>query len=108
MVRITTIPSRARAWLARQLEKLQKTVAPPLPPPAPESECDACANNTHPIASPDHDARVLAFGGGGYDTVMQLGVVHALVVRTSFPQISSLDVCGRDKRRGARRSDEGG
>jgi predicted acylesterase/phospholipase RssA len=39
-----------------------------------------CAANTEPIGTGDEPVRALAFGGGGFDTVMQLGVAHAMLV----------------------------
>lgn len=61
---------------------------PPAPsdtPAAPTKSCAACERNTDPIGAQDQDVRVLAFGGGGYDAVMQLGVIHALVVADAQP-----------------------
>ncbi len=37
------------------------------------------------IGHPGEEVLALAFGGGGFDTAMQLGVVHALVVSESRP-----------------------
>jgi predicted acylesterase/phospholipase RssA len=52
----------------------------------PESiACGLCDANTEPIGSAGQVVRVLTFGGGGFDTVVQLGATHAFVVSDAAP-----------------------
>ena len=43
-------------------------------------QCDDCERKAGHIGSEDATVRVLAFGAGGFDTVVQMGVAHALIV----------------------------
>ena len=56
--------------------------SPPCHPDAPgPAPAPAVVGATEPkIGSPGQSVRALAFGGGAFDTIMQLGVVHALLV----------------------------
>jgi predicted acylesterase/phospholipase RssA len=51
----------------------------------PPRQCEACDKNTAPIGRANDIVRVLAFGGGGFDAVMQLGTIHALLVADAIP-----------------------
>jgi len=41
--------------------------------------------DTRPIGTPGEPARVIAFASGGFDTAMDLGVIHALLVSQARP-----------------------
>lgn len=69
----------AREKRRRSLVLLPGPILPP--PPA----CALCDENTAPIGADDKVVRVLAFGGGGFDAVMQLGTIHALLVADATP-----------------------
>jgi predicted acylesterase/phospholipase RssA len=56
--------------------------------PSPSANCTACRKidtEPHPIGRPGEPIRALAFGAGGVDAVMQLGVAHALIVADAKP-----------------------
>ncbi|HEX9630833.1 MAG TPA: patatin-like phospholipase family protein [Gemmatimonadales bacterium] len=52
---------------------------PPEPPPTGDRPF------LHPLGKAGEPVRIFAFGGGGFDTAMQLGVVHALLVTRGAP-----------------------
>lgn len=82
-----SLKATGRKLLLRALEAVQRRVAeaPATPPLPPAPGCSACTNDHDRIGSSDGIVRVLAFGGGGYDALMQLGVIHALVVSDAAP-----------------------
>jgi predicted acylesterase/phospholipase RssA len=88
---LRTALASLRQWIANlwpRIRRLWTKPNLPQPPtvdaPAPDN-CTLCDANIDPIGTKGEPVRALAFGGGGFDTLMQLGVAHAFLVSDAQP-----------------------